>query len=88
MIDDVRAKYSTDHINSIVEGVGVDISNSVEELTDVAMQGGEDALQRCLSENIRTSLLSHVKNEMDRLSERIAEDLSSSLKDIDSILSS
>ena len=88
MIEGVRAKYSTDHIKAIVEGVGVDISNSVEELTDIAMQSGGDALHRCLSENVRTSLLSHVKNEMDRLSERIAEDLSSSLKGIDSILSS
>lgn len=88
MIQDVRRKYSTTRINSIVERVGADLDNSVEELTDIAVSSGEDAFQRSLSEILRTSISSNVKTEMERLNEQIVEDLSSSLKSVDSSLSS
>ena len=88
MVEDIHAKYSMTHIDIIVEGVGADLSNSVEELTDITVRGGEDALQRHLSEAIRTSLLSHTNKELTRLNEKIADDLSSSLEGIDAIFSS
>ena len=88
MIQDIRDRYSTTHVNAIVEGVGADLSGSVEELTQVAISSGETALQRELSEICRTSLLNNVKAEMGRLNEQIVEDLSNSLKDIDPVFSS
>ena len=88
MIRDIRVRYSTGRINSIVDRVGADLSGSVEELTAVIISMGESEFQRRLLEILRTSLVSNVKTEMDRLNEQIVEDLSSSLKGIGRILSS
>ena len=88
MVENVRARYSSNHIDTIVEGVGGDLSDSVEDLTRIAMSGGQDALQRELSEIARTSLVSRTEAEMERLHQQIAEDLSSSLTDISTTLSS
>ena len=88
MIADVRARYSINPIDAIVEGVGAALSDAVEELTELAMSGGEDALQRELSEIVHTSLVSQTEAEMGRLLQQIAEDLVDSLKDISSTLSS
>lgn len=86
LIADIRARYSINRLNTIVEGVGRDLHDAVEDLTRLAVSSGEDALQRELSEIVRVSLLSHVKTEMERLKEQIAEDLVSSIKDIGSVL--
>ena len=88
MIRDIRVRYSTGRLNSIVDRVGADLSGSVEELTTVIISMGESEFQRRLSETLRTSLVSNVKTEMERLNEQIVEDLSSSIKGIDRILSS
>lgn len=88
MIRDIRVRYSAGRINSIVDRVGADLSGSVEELTAVIISMGESEFQRRLSETLRTSLVSNVKTEMDRLNEQIVEDLSGSLKGIGRILSS
>ena len=88
MIRDIRVRYSTSRINSIVDRVGEDLSSSVGELTSVAMSGGEDVFQRRLSEVFRNSLMSNVKTEIQRLNEQIVEDLSNSLTGLNSIFSS
>ena len=88
MIQDIRSQYSTTRVNTIVERVGADLNNAVEELTNIALSGGEDAFQQRMAEILRTSLGSHVKTEMEGLNRQIGEDLSSSVKGIDHILSS
>lgn len=88
MIEELREKYATTRVSSIVNRVGEDLSNSVEELTSVAINSGEAAFQRHLSGVLRSSLLNHVNIEMRQLNKQIAEDLSGSLKGIDRILSS
>ena len=88
MIRDVRSRYSTTRANDIVERVGADLNNAVEELTGIALSSGEDAFQRHMSEILRSSLVSHVKTEMEQLNRQIVEDLSRSVKGIDHILSS
>ena len=86
MIDDVRARYSTHRIDAIVEGVGEDLGDAVEELMRCAMSGGEAALQRELAEIVRTSLVSRTEAEMKRLNQQIAEDLADSLQGIGATL--
>ena len=88
MIEDIHARYSTNRIDTIVEGVGADMSDAVEELTQLSLSGGEDALQRELSELVRTSLVSRTEAEMERLNQQIAGDLASSLTGISATLSS
>lgn len=88
MIQDIRSRYSTTRVDTIVGRVGTDLNNAVEELTNIALSSGEDAFQRHLSEILRTSLVSHVKTEMEGLNRQIGEDLSSSVKGIAHILSS
>ena len=88
MIEDLREKYATTRVSSIVNRVGEDLSNSVEELTSVAINSGEAAFQRHLSGVLRSSLINHVNIEMRQLNRQIVEDLSGSLKGIDRILSS
>ena len=86
MVEDVRARYSTDRIQTIAEGVGADLGAAVEELTQLATSGGADALQRALSEIVRTSLVSRTKEEMERLHQEIAEDLAGSLEGVSTTL--
>ena len=88
IVEDIREKYSTARIRRIVDRVGGDLSNSVEELTSLAVNSGEGAFQRHLSEILRSSLINHVNMEMRQLNKQIVEDLSSNLKGIDRILSS
>ena len=88
MVENIRARYSTNRINAIVEGVGADLGDAVEDLTRTAMSGGQNALQRELSEIVRTSLVSHTEAEMEQLHQQITEDLVGSLRGISSILSS
>ena len=88
MIENLREKYATTRVSRIVDRVGEDLSNSVEELTSVAINSGEAAFQRHLSGILRPSLLNHVNIEMRQLNKQIVEDLSDSLKGIDHILSS
>ena len=88
MIEDIRSRYATTRINSIVDRVGADLGASVGELTSVAISSGEDVFQRRLSEVFRTSLMSNVKTEIQRLNEQIVEDLSNSLTGLTSIFSS
>ena len=86
MVEDVRARYSTDRTRAIAEGVGADLGAAVEELTQLAMSGGADALQRELSEIARTSLMRRTKEEMGRLHQEIAEDLTGSLEGVSATL--
>lgn len=88
MIEDVRARYSTRRVDNIVNGVGTDLNNAVDELTNAAVNGGEDGLQRHWTEIVRASLVRHVKTELDQLNEDIVQDLSGSLKGVESILAS
>ena len=88
MVEDVRTRYSTRRVDSIVNGVGTDLNNAVDELTNVAVNGGEDALQRYWTEIVRASLVRHIKTELDQLNEEIVRDLSSSLKGAEPILDS
>ena len=88
MIADVRARYSTNRIDAIVEGIGAALGAAVEELTELAMSGGEDALQRELSEIVHTSLVNQTEAEMRQLHQQIAEDLVGSLEGISATLSS
>ena len=88
IIQDIHARYSTHRVDTIVEGVGVDLSNSVEELIGIAMSSGKDAFQRELEETVRTSLVTHTEAEMKQLNQQIAEDLTSGLEGISSTLSS
>ena len=86
MVEDARARYSTDRTHAIAEGVGADLGAAVEELTQLAMSGGADALQRELAEIARTSLMSRTKEEMGRLNQEIAEDLAGSLEGVSKTL--
>ena len=62
MIRDVRSRYSTTRANDIVERVGADLNNAVEELTGIALSSGEDAFQRHMSEILRSSLVEPCEN--------------------------
>ena len=88
IIEDIREKYSMTRVRRIVDRVSGDLINSVEELTSLAINSGEGAFQRHLSEILRSSLVNHVNMEMRQLNKQIVEDLSSNLKGIDRILSS
>ncbi len=88
MIRDIRTRYSTSRVNTIVEGVGADLEAAVEDLTKLAMSSGENAqsaLNREVSEIVRTSLVRHTEEAMDRLHRQIEEDLVGRLN-MDSVL--
>ena len=87
-IEEAKGKYSTGKVDRIINAVGRAASNSVDELTDAAMSGGQKAFKAALSEIIRHTLISETKEVITQISGHITDDFSSELKGIDSALSS
>ena len=89
LVRDIRAKYSTRSVHSIVDEVGADLNAQVDELVDTAVsKEGTDAVQQQLGEIIRSSVLRHVKAKLIELNAEIVEDLSNSLEGTAHTLSS
>lgn len=82
MIADIREKYSNSAVNSVVESVGRDLSSSSDEIVSAFSSGGKDGFSRCISEIVRHSLISNVKDLMIETSGDIINDFSHELSDI------
>ncbi len=89
LVQDIRAKYSTNSVRSIVDKVGGDLSAQVDALVNTAIsQEGTDAVQQQMGEIVRSSVLRHVKAKLIDLNAEIVEELSDSLESTARTLSS
>ncbi len=87
LIAEARSKYSDAKINTIVEAVGRDLSDSIDEIVSVGITGGSTALSNTISEITKSSLISNVKGSMSEISNDIVDDFSIGLADLNSTMS-
>lgn len=73
MQQDAKNQYGEGSINRIVNAIGSEVSNSVDELVRTATSGGQDALSQSISEIVRHSLIYHVQNEMEDVSQDVID---------------
>lgn len=87
LIEEAKNKYSDVQVNAIVEAVGKDISDSVDEIVTAGMSGGSSALSDTVTEIVKNSLILNVKNSMSDISDDIVDNFSMGLTDLNSIMS-
>jgi GTPase SAR1 family protein len=87
-IDDMRRRYSGTLINEIISDVSSALEGSVDELTEKAISGNQEAISRCISEIIRSALASSIREKLDGINRQITIDFSESLQDLDKIMKS
>ena len=75
MIEEAHNRYSDVNVNRIIDNIGRELSNSIDELVSVTKSGGQDALSSSVSEIVRHSLVSNINESM----AEIANDITGSL---------
>lgn len=73
MLLDAKEKYSDVNVNRIVDNIGKELSNSLEELVAVGTSSGQDALSSTISEIVRNSLISNINASMDEIGNDIID---------------
>lgn len=81
-IAQIQEKYSNFNVNRIVDGVGRELSNSIEELKRAALHG-KDSFSSVISEIVRCSLIEKVNDSMSKVSTSIVGEFSEVLADLD-----
>jgi len=87
LIEEARSKYSDARINTIIEAVGRDLSDSIDEIVSVGITGGSDALSKTISDITKSSLISNIKGSMSDISNDIVDDFSIGLADLNTTMS-
>ena len=79
LLREAREKYSGVSTNSIVEAVASDLAKSADEIVESGIISGNAALKQRILEIARTSLISHTKRELGKISDKVIEDIISNL---------
>ena len=87
MLLDAKEKYSDVNVNRIVDNIGKELSNSLEELVAVATSSGQDALSSTISEIVRNALISHLNISMDEIGNDIIDMFSDKLSGLSGAVS-
>lgn len=87
LIEEAKRKYSDARINMIVEAVGRDLSDSIDEIVSAGIVGGSEALSNTIAEITKSSLILNIRNSMSEISNDIVDDFSIGLTDLNSIMS-
>ena len=87
MLEDVKEKYSDVNANRIVDNIGRELSNSVEELVSTAINSGNDALSSTVSEIIRHALILNINESMGEIGNEIVEMFSVNLSGLNNTTS-
>lgn len=88
MLENAKREYSDTNINHIVDAVGSDLSNHVEELTLTAINSGQDGLSSSISSIVSSSLLKNTKKSLNEISSSITNDFARELSHLNSSMSS
>ncbi len=88
MLGEVQSKYSDKGINSIIDSVGKNLSNSVEELSKSAISGGQESLAQNISEIVRHTLITKLKSSIDDVSSKVIDEFAIEMKNLNANLSS
>ena len=87
LIEEAKSRYSDIGVNSIVEAVGRDLSDSIEEIVSVAISGSSDTLSETILEIAKSSLIVNVKDSISDISDDIINDFSAGLTNLNSSMS-
>jgi len=82
-----KEKYSDVNVNRIVDNIGKELSNSLEELVAVATSNGQDALSSTVSEIVRHALISNINTSMDEIGNDIIDMFSINLSGLNDSIS-
>lgn len=85
-INNIKQKYSSSMIDSIIRELGNKLSMSTNEFINVALQGNKEAIEASFSEVIRSTLTHSIKEKFGELNVKITEDFSYSIQGLDSIM--
>ncbi|HIP12805.1 MAG TPA: hypothetical protein EYG73_08825 [Arcobacter sp.] len=87
LVNEANERYSNSSVNRIVESVGKELSNNLDELIVSAVNGGQDGMSHLISEITRHSLVSNLKDSMNNISNDIVDSFSSNLSSLNSSMS-
>jgi len=87
LVNEANDKYSNSSVNRIVELVGKELSNSVDELVNSAMNGGQESMSQLILEITRHALVSNLKDSMNNISNDIVDSFSTNLSSLNSSMS-
>jgi len=87
LIETAKSKYSDTNLDSIIEAVGRELSDNIDEIVSVGVSGGSPALTDKISEITKSILISKVQNAMSNIGSDIVDDFSVGLVDLDKTMS-
>lgn len=82
LVNEANDKYSNNSVNRIVESVGRELSDSLDELVKSAINGGQESMSHLISEITRHSLVSNLKSSMNNISNDVVDSLSTNLSSL------
>ena len=79
---DIKAQYSIDNINNILDVVGKNLSNSIDEMVSSKISGGDEKLIQTTIDIVRHTLVNEIQNYMISLSTTTIQKFDNELKNI------
>lgn len=79
LISEASERYSNNNVNRIVESVGKELSNSLDEIVSLAINGDEDNVSHLILEIMRHTLVINLKISMNNISNNVVDSLSHNL---------
>jgi len=87
LVNEANERYSNANVNKIVEAVGRELSNSLDELTSLVVHSGEEGMSKAISEITRHTLIIQIKDSMNDISSDIVDSFSTNLTKLNSSMS-
>ena len=87
LIDEAKSKYSDSNVNRVVELVGRDLSESLEEIVNAGVSGGEPAISKVINEIVKSSLIRNIQDSMKEVCGDIVDDFAVGLSDLNTTMS-
>lgn len=82
MLNEVKRKNSENKINLVVNNVGKSLSNSIDELVNIAFNGNNDLLCQTISDIVRNSLISETQTAISDIGNEIISDFKESIMEL------
>ncbi|MBN1970181.1 MAG: dynamin family protein [Candidatus Delongbacteria bacterium] len=80
MFQEVKDKYSDPSIEYIVTAIGKELTNSIDQLTDILISNGKEAFSYEITEIIRHALIVNVKEVMNQTGKDVIDRFASEMK--------
>jgi hypothetical protein len=87
LIEEANERYSNTNVNRIIEAIGKELSDSLDELVNSVINGGQDAMSNRISEITRHTLIVNIKDSMSNISDEIIDSFSSNLTNLNDSMS-